>query len=690
MDVLRSSRSSLSTSAVRARSLAFAVATGFTASDRPEVEQTHLECQHHGSAADHAAASREAIRLSRAHWSKSDFPQALPWAEIAVDEALFSGDAPQRGRSLHWLGNLFHIMGDLDRALEVYEEAEQYMASGDRIEHARMKGYRAWYLDAIGSQEAAVQLYEAVLELAREAGADGLIRATACNLAELAIRRAPRPEDLQKAERYLEEARATLRGEQPRPGLLLHEAMVARAKGDLDRADEILSEAAARSPSQEVAWQIDCQRGLVAAARGKLQEAARWYREAIRVVEELSRDAEPASVQTPFLQARWEPYQRLLALQHRQGDAEGALATIVRAQGRMFVDALAVRAANDARRRPVRSGLAPVDELQRVVALLQTSALVGSVPAQEIQTALRTRQVRQVLVYFADKERMRLVVVVDGQPRLTAVDVELHALAALIDRFRADPGDPWAAAELGSAILPETALPVTRGERIHIIPTGKLITVSFAALQVADERLIERHEVVLAPSVVWLAGLSGRASFDNRDRVVMADSRSDLQRARSELSTVVERTDAAAYMEEEVNGETLRSAAGSSLLHVIAHSASTGRGGHLALTGGDIGAAEILEWDVDPRLVVLPTCGSAATGRVEMWDSLAAAFLAAGSRNVVATLTSVEDPVAAEFTDLFYLHGGVDDPVGATRRAQRELGRSHPASTWSAFVATGL
>jgi CHAT domain-containing protein len=73
-----------------------------------------------------------------------------------------------------------------------------------------------------------------------------------------------------------------------------------------------------------------------------------------------------------------------------------------------------------------------------------------------------------------------------------------------------------------------------------------------------------------------------------------------------------------------------------------------------------------------------------------MWGSLAAAFLAAGSSDVVATLFSVEDPTAAEFTALFYGAGGERDPVAATAAAQRTMATHLSASAWSAFTVVGL
>ena len=114
------------------------------------------------------------------------------------------------------------------------------------------------------------------------------------------------------------------------------------------------------------------------------------------------------------------------------------------------------------------------------------------------------------------------------------------------------------------------------------------------------------------------------------------------------------------------------------------------RGSYLALADGQVTAADILAWRVGPRLVVLPTCASAATIRTEMWDSLAAAFLAAGSQHVVATLASVQDRVAADFTQKFYRANGLRDPVGGVTRALREMARRYPVADWSPFVVAGL
>jgi CHAT domain-containing protein len=72
-----------------------------------------------------------------------------------------------------------------------------------------------------------------------------------------------------------------------------------------------------------------------------------------------------------------------------------------------------------------------------------------------------------------------------------------------------------------------------------------------------------------------------------------------------------------------------------------------------------------------------------------MWGSLAAAFLAAGSRNVAATLYSVKDSISAKFSALFYHYGGDRDPAAAAAKAQRDMSGKQAVSAWSAFIVIG-
>jgi CHAT domain-containing protein len=281
------------------------------------------------------------------------------------------------------------------------------------------------------------------------------------------------------------------------------------------------------------------------------------------------------------------------------------------------------------------------------------------------------------------------VVIDHGTVRIASVNIAIAELEKLVDDFLARPDDPAAAAALGEALLPPDAL-ASAPARLHVIPDGALGRVPFAALVVGGARLVTRHEIAFAPSATGLAGLAAAAATPGTAAVVLSDARNNLRHARGDTASIVAATHATPRIGREATIAALRAAGDASLLHIAGHSGLDAEGGYLVLADGQVAAAAILEWRIRPRLVVLPTCASAASTSRDMWGSLAVGFLAAGSRDVVATLFSVEDRTAAEFTALFYRHGGARDPIAATAATQRELASHQPAAAWSAFVVVGL
>src|SRR4030095_12136193 len=99
---------------------------------------------------------------------------------------------------------------------------------------------------------------------------------------------------------------------------------------------------------------------------------------------------------------------------------------------------------------------------------------------------------------------------------------------------------------------------------------------------------------------------------------------------------------------------------------------------------------EIVAGRIGPRLVVLASCASGVRPWRQMWGSLGASFLAAGSRSVLASLWSVEDEQTRDLILRFYAEGGVSDPAGALARAQRvAIGRGQSPQYWAPFVLFG-
>jgi tetratricopeptide (TPR) repeat protein len=637
-------------------------------------------------AGNHLAATCNALRLSRAHRSKSRFVDALRWADSARTEALASGDEPILGLALTRLGNLLHMIGDYPRELEVYAEARRHLPESDRGERARLMIYEALVAKQEGNFEAARQFFEDARDLAGQAGDQHLVYSACINLSDIALI----AREFDDAERYLGCARTNLRKGSGRGVLLINDALVAHARGDLTRASALIDEAARDAPRDSL-WKIECHRGIWAKERGDLAEAERRYRAAIAIVEEMRRTTAPTEVKAPFFEGRWEPFQRLFALELERGDAGRAFAILMQAQGRMFMDALTVSVADSAvgSGDRVQGAIQRVNGLGEAVPLVARSPLTQPVSGDEVLATLRRQKIGHVLAYFVADSRMRLIAVVDGEPRTTSVDIPMKRLRQLVGDFAAGPDDDRLADQLGAALLPDDALPAEPGARLYVIPTTGILRLPFAALRVRGQRLLERNLVVYGPSVAGLAAMASNRSTSDGPPVVIADTQRDLHSAEPELRAVVTLTKATAYKADKAVSSAVRSADRARLLHLISHSGVNESGGYIALADRNVGAADILSWKIRPQLVAIPTCSSAGTVRGEMWGSLASAFLAAGAEHVVATLASVRDPIAAEFTELFYALGGADDPVGGAARAQRKMAQTRSVAEWSPFIVAG-
>jgi CHAT domain-containing protein len=93
-------------------------------------------------------------------------------------------------------------------------------------------------------------------------------------------------------------------------------------------------------------------------------------------------------------------------------------------------------------------------------------------------------------------------------------------------------------------------------------------------------------------------------------------------------------------------------------------------------------------------VVVLAGCSTATGADVESWSGLPSAFLAAGSRVVIATTRSVEDEAAAAVMQAFYAQPAALDPIASLAAAQRVVAARVPArvpaTVWASFAAWGV
>jgi CHAT domain-containing protein len=288
---------------------------------------------------------------------------------------------------------------------------------------------------------------------------------------------------------------------------------------------------------------------------------------------------------------------------------------------------------------------------------------------------------REALVFLAIGSEIWRAHIVRGRVGFERLPADAVDVAY---RFRLHPGDR-AAGERASTVLLPADLAVSRSP-LYVIASGALAEVPFAALHSRGRYLIEDRPVARLPGLVALR--CAASAWDPR-AVVIGDSRGDLPEAAREVQRIAASNGAVPRVGAAASRSALAPAHGARLLHVAAHGITTSSGHAIALADGNLTAADVLESDLDPEVVVLAGCATAASDDAESWDGFPSAFLAAGSRYVVATLRSVEDAAAARVTSAYYAQPASMSPIERLAAAQRTLVDVLPVEAWASFAAWG-
>ncbi len=267
-------------------------------------------------------------------------------------------------------------------------------------------------------------------------------------------------------------------------------------------------------------------------------------------------------------------------------------------------------------------------------------------------------------------------------------------------------------------------------EALRIAPDGALRYLPFEILEVEGEPLVERTAVRYLPSASALAALEGPSGSPDLRLLGFGDprlTRRDQGRPTprellverfglAPLPSAAKEIAAAARLlggrTAEITGDRATKKAfrealarGARVIHLATHTVIDERPGRgaailLSATGEDDGLLtpeEIATLDGRSDLTVLAACRTALSeGGGEDGQALASltgAFLAAGSRAVVATLWDVGDAETAAFMEQLYFELGRGlAPAEALREAKRRL-RADPRwnrpSLWAGYVLVG-
>jgi CHAT domain-containing protein len=618
---------------------------------------------------DHPEASRDQGYLAGAYLHAGRLGDALDAAQGAVREADLTGpgdaNAQLRGRQRLKVGRLLTEVGDFSAARTVLWEAQQALT--------RWPAEQAWVALQLGilsqasdDQASAATLFERALELASQAAVPAVATAARMNLA-YARRELGQLDAAEGQLRALDDA------VRDQPTALFIAGLVTADRGHGRVAEQLLARAAADAPTDDYAMDIALQRGQLAERASDDASAERFYRTAIDLVEKLRGSTDALGLRPLILARRRAPYRRLVALLARQHRRVDALMVAEQLHARSWQDALVAHTGADGVRARVSTAQSLGRQLPR-----------GPAGELTFDDMLAVARGREILVFADAEPDLWRFHVVDGAVA-TLEQIPEYA-RPLIERWRRAPDDPALAHQLGDLLIPPAAR-VSSPRPLYIVAGGTLDTLPVAALRPAGRFLVETRVLSRLPGLAVLRCPTHRHA--QRGSVFLGDSQDDLPAARSETTALAGLLGGRALVGPDATGEQLEASRDAALLHLAVHAEVDHSGARLLLAGHrQVSVADIIAHEVGPRVAVLAGCATAVGRDPEGWGALSSAFLAAGSRSVVATLQAVNDRDAFEMMRRYYLAGGERQPALALATAQREQ-IAAGGSAWRAFVAYG-
>ncbi|MEM7156653.1 MAG: CHAT domain-containing protein [Myxococcota bacterium] len=562
------------------------------------------------------------------------------------------------------------------------------VAPDDPLLHGRLLFQEGIHAELDHEWEAAAVAFEQALEHFEQAGGWFEARAASLNLVEDELRLG----NTVKARQRLDAAAGFLvRDEDPdfvpsdnqRSSTAWYAARVELATSDPAAALQRVAEGLDGEVVPDWRWKLETIQARALSAQGHAERAEAVLRSAVATVEHLRGESSGHDFRSWTAQERREPYERLVARLLEGARIEEALEVYELARGRALVEALRAKDPQSLRVRSVAAWLETLSS--RVEAWAQPGQATGPEHAASLSLPPGIAVVAHMVT---PDETFQLTY--DGQGwHSRSVGMGRDELRRVVERAMGQSPEAWAQLEQVLAPLPER-LPA--GMPVLIVTEPGLEGIPWAALRVAGQPLLVEHSLSLMPSltsaVAWAQDEAGRAN--DGGGLVMADAKLDLPAARAAADTLGFQLGLPVVSGLEADRGAL-SAADLGLWHIAVHTGTDAQGAWLELADGRVYADEIAKWPAAPRHVVLAGCRSAFDDEPGFWGALPAAFVAAGSQRVVATLRSVDDADAAELLGRFHARGGAVDPVGALAQAQRELhAEGWSPERWSPYVVIGM
>lgn len=615
-------------------------------------------------------------RIADIVWNGGRFVEAHEHLMRSLTHAEHAGDDAQIFAGRMRLSELFVDIGASRLAKTWLEHARRSPTAEEPTARAQILSNEGFHAFNDGQHELAGVAFEQALVDFEGEQAWFEARSTHLNLAEVALELG----HVEQARRHLDAAvdiqtRLDVAiGSNQLSSAVHYGALVELADGNPQRALERLEGLPAEDTPLDWAWKLHTARGRASVALGRVDEAEAAFRSAVETVEALRTESELVDYRHWVAEHRREPYELLFRRLVKRGAVDEAIEVFELARARAFAEAFV---SNRIESTDAEHELARMEGL----AELGTPWTEHEGSTTEKLDALMGLPVIAHFVTEAETYELRF----DGASwSIRGLGVGRDELRTLVaDALAEEPG--WTRLE---GLLEPAGL--SPGGPLLLVTEPELERIPFAALRWGGEPIVARHELALMPSLTAAAAWRRVEEVPRGDGLVVADTAGDLPRARASGQRIAAELDLPLALGPDASRSLLSELDGG-LLHLSVHTGTDERGAWLRLASERAYASEIATWPRAPQTVVLAGCRSALDDEPGVWGALPAAFMASGSRTVVATLRPVRDEDAERVVASFYAEGGRLEPVGALARAQRALAaEGWERERWSPYIAIGI
>ncbi|MEO1560853.1 MAG: CHAT domain-containing tetratricopeptide repeat protein [Cyanobacteria bacterium J06632_19] len=490
--------------------------------------------------------------------------------------------------------------------------------------------------------------------------------------------------------------------------------------------------------------------GHVFLAAGKLEEAEKALREAVKLLDEMRPGLSDAHKIFIF-DTKYYTYNLLQQILVAANKPEAALEAAEQGKARAFVDLLATRTA---KKPDVKSINSQPFSLKTNISIEKIQAIAKAQKATIVEYTIVPEddfKHRGKLRTFAG-EMFIWVVKPTGEVIFKRIDLKEHTKSftlkeiitstrqtlGIYDKSRATIGITRPAEskrkqnqhleKLHNILIKPIAkhLPKNPKEKVIFVPQTELFLIPFPALKDADNKyLIQKHTILTAPSIQSLEFTRKQKQLTVKDNfksaVVVGNpimptiknqdiKLSSLPYAEKEANDIAEKLlgsqKLALIASKATEKEVIKRIPDASLIHLATHGLlhetrliAPGPPGAIALASspehdGFLTAGEIINMKLKAQLAVLSACD---TGRGDITGDgvvgLSRSFIAAGVPSVIVSLWQVNDKSTSELMTEFYQQLLADkkrDKAKALRKAMLETMKKYPEPRfWAAFSLIG-